>query len=281
MVWLPLGACLGENPPVTPTTEPRVPMPSEDLALQVETLKPESLATAARLGPAAGATLARMARHTNPEVRAQALICLRASGGNEATPTALAALDDEDATVVVHALHVLQTFPPASDAPILAAYDRHEEERDQLALIAGLVGPRARVASWKALWLSSPPDSALGNVLLAAVARMADPDARREFSARLSSARGRDAQAWIDRAVYQADRWVLEPLSKLLDRTERAVELTPDDPTDLRPLRTCDLAANAVLILTRAKPAFPAPRSTPYDEAEMNEIRRMARQGIR
>lgn len=256
-------------------------MPSEDLSLQVETLKPESLATAARLGPAAGPTLARMARHANPEVRAQALICLRASGGNEATPVALAALDDEDATVVVHALHVLQAFPPANDAPLLAAYDRHEEERDQIALIAGLMGSRARVAAWKIHWLSSPSDSALANALLTAVARMADPDARREFSVRLSAARGHDSQAWIDRAVYQSDRWVLDPLSKLLDRNERAVELTPDDPTDLRPLRTCDLAANAVLILTRSKPAFPAPRSTPYLDAEIVEIRRLAQQAIR
>jgi HEAT repeats len=264
------------NSPVAEIPQPFALMPSDNLESQVENLKPESLATAARLGPSASPLLAHLARQSNPEVRAQALICLRASGGPEAAPTAIAALDDPDATVVANALQVLQTYPPSSDVPLLVAYERYEEPRDQIALIAGRLGSRASVPAWKVKWLAAAPGSALGNALLTAVARMGDPEARREFATRLGNARDYDSPPWIDRAVYQDDPWVIEPLSKLLDRTERATELTPDDPADLRPLRTCDLAANAILRLTRAKPAFPAPRATPYSDAEINEIRRLA-----
>jgi hypothetical protein len=248
----------------------------DDLEAQVETRRPESLATSARLGPSAAPLLARLARHADPEVRAQALICLRASGGREAAPTALAALDDADATVVADALQVLQAHPPADDNALLAAYQRHEEPRDQLALIAGRLGARAHVATWKTHWRTSQPGTALANELLAAVARMGDAEARKEFTVRLTSARGYESPPWIDRAVYQEDPWVLEPLSRLLDQTERATELTPDDSSDLRPLRTCDLAANAILRLTRARVAFEAPRAKPYTDAELAEFRRLA-----
>lgn len=251
-------------------------MSTDALVSQVETRNPESLATAARMGPSAGPVLARLARHADPEVRAQALICLRAAGGPEAAPTALAALDDDDATVVADALQVLQAHPPANDAALLAAYDRYEEPREQLALIAGRLGSRANVNAWKARLRTTPPGTAVANALLAALARMGDPDARRELATRLDAAHGYDSPVWIDRAAYQEDPWVLQPLAKLLDRTERATEVTPDDPSDQRPLRTCDLAADAILKLTGAKVSFPAPRTTPYTPAEIEEFRRLA-----
>jgi HEAT repeat protein len=225
--------------------------------------------------------LARLARHKDPQVRAQALICIRAAGGPEATPTALAALDDDDASVVAHAIQVLQVFPPRDDKPLLAAYERQQETRDQIALVAGRLGTNANVSAWKTQLRTSAPGTSVADALLAAVARMGDADARKEFTARLEAARGRDAQPWIDRAIYEGQPWVLEPLARLLDRKERALELTPDDPSDLRPLRTCDLAANAILRLTGAKAVFPAPRDTPYTDTELAEFRRLAAEAFR
>ena len=246
------------------------------LESQVQARRPESLATAAQLGPAAGPVLARLARDKNPEVRAQSLICLRASGGPDAAPTALAALNDDDGTVVAQAIQVLHAHPPADDRALLAAYQHAQEARDQLALIAGRLGAKATVAAWKNHLRGASLDTSLGRSLLAAVSRMGDAEARKEFAVRLETVPGRDAQTWLDLAVYQEDRWVLTPLSKLLDRKERAMELTPDDPSDLRPLRTCDLAANAILRLTGAKPSFSAPRATPYTDVELTEFRRLA-----
>jgi hypothetical protein len=269
------GCFAAEFPTNVPSNSPSNSMSAETLQTQVETRRPESLATAARMGPAAGPVLARLARHDDPEVRAQALICLKASGGTEAAPTALAALADADATVVANALQVLNAHPPTNDAPLLAAYDRYEEPRDQLALIAGRLGTRATVNAWKTRWRSTPSGTAVANALLTAVARMGDADARREFTNRLDLARGHESPPWIDRAAYQENAWVLPPLSRLLTRTERAIELTPDDPSDLRPLRTCDLAANAILRLTGAKLSFPAPRATPYTEKELEDFRRL------
>jgi hypothetical protein len=163
----------------------------------------------------------------------------------------------------------------------LAAYERQQETRDQIALVAGRLGTNANVSAWKTQLRTSAPSTSVADALLAAVARMGDADARKEFAARLEAARGRDAQPWIDRAIYQEQPWVLEPLSRLLDRKERALELTPDDPSDLRPLRTCDLAANAILRLTGAKVGFSAPRDTPYTDTELAEFRRLAAEVLR
>jgi len=44
----------------------------------------------------------------------------------------------------------------------------------------------------------------------------------------------------------------------------------------MRPLRTCDLAANAILRLTGATVPFPAPRDTPYSAAEIEAFRSLA-----
>ena len=256
-------------------------MTVDTLESQVEARRPESLATAARLGPSAGPLLARLARHKDPEVRAQALICLRAAGGPEAAPTAMAALDDEDATVTAHAIQVLQAHPPRDDKGLLAAYQRHNETREQLALVAGRLGTNATVTAWKSHLRTTPPGTSLSEALLTALARMGDNDARRELAARLETARGHDAPPWIERAAYQEQAWVLEPLSRLLERKEQAVELTPDDRSDLRPLRTCDLTANAILKLTRATVAFAAPRATPYTDTELAEFRRLAAEALR
>lgn len=256
-------------------------MSADNLESQVEARRPESLATAARLGPSAGPMLARLARHKDPEVRAQALICLRAAGGPQAAPAALEALNDEDATVVAHAIQVLHAHPPGSDKPLLAAYQTHDETRSQLALVAGRLGTNASVSAWKSHLRTTAAGTSLADALLTALARMGDADARREFTAHLESARGSDAPPWIDRAVYQEQPWVLVSLGKLLTRKERATELTPDDRRDLRPLRTCDLAGNAILKLTRAKVAFPAPRATPYSDQELSEFRRVAEETLR
>lgn len=251
-------------------------MNTEELAAQVQARLPQSLNTAARMGPAASETLGHLACHPDPEVRSQALICLRASGGPFAPSIALGALNDPDAAVVMHALQVLNTYPPVDDTGLLAAYPRHEEDRDQIALAAGRLGPKADVKAWKAHWRAAAPGTGLADALLAAVARMGDADARREFASRLEAARGHDVLPWMDRAVYQESSWVLPSLVKLLGRTERAAEVTPDDPSDLRPLRTCDLAANAILKITGGKVPFEAPRTSPYTDSQLAEFRRLA-----
>ena len=213
LVAVTAGCSATELPTNVSANQPPNAMSSETLQTQVETRRPESLATAAKMGPAAGPVLARLARHADPEVRAQALICLKASGGTEAAPTALAALADEDATVVANALQVLNAHPPTNDAPLLAAYDKYEEPRDQLALSAGRLGSRATVNAWKTHWRTTPSGTAVANALVTAVARMGDPDARREFTNRLDAARGYESPPWIDRAVYQENAWVLPPLA--------------------------------------------------------------------
>jgi hypothetical protein len=266
---------------VSTPTETNTTMNADTLESQVLAHRPESVATAAQLGSAAAPVLVRLASHTDPEVRAQALICFRAAGGRDATHVAIRALDDDDATVVAHAIQVLHVFPPRDDRALLVAYQKQEETAPQLALIAGRLGTNASVTAWKTNLSTAPAGTAQADALLSAVARMGDADARKAFAYRLEAARGYDAPPWIDRAVYQEQPWVLESLAKLLDRTERAAELTPDDPTDLRPLRTCDLAANAILKITRATVTFPAPRATPYTDTELAEFRRLAADAMR
>ena len=63
----------------------------------------------------------------------------------------------------------------------------------------------------------------------------------------------------------------------MLDHTETAVELAPDR-RDTLPLRTCDLAADTILKLTKATVDFATERTTPYTTEELQRVRSIALQ---
>jgi hypothetical protein len=251
------------------------PMDTNFLVSQVKARDNRAMVTAAKLGAPASPALEPLAADSNVEVRLLALNCLESTGGPEATRAALARLNDADEQVTGEALQILHRYPPAEQAGALLtafAVARFPVVREETPMIAGRLAPKVDPQPWKALWIKER-DALVKERLLVGLARMGDADSRTLFVKNLQAARGADAVAWIDYAKYMQDPWIVPGLAKLLDQTEKAMDLAPDLRNTL-PQRTCDLAAKALVELTGMKVPFAVKRVQPFSADELNQIRR-------
>ena len=250
----------------------------EKLLVEVRQNRPEAQATAARLGPDASPALVPLTTDQSAGIRSMALLCLSITGGTSASDAALQRLSDDD-QVVAQALLVLRKHPPyGREAELLQAYRKPSNPsiREDLPLIAGRLAPKIDPQPWLEFWQREKAPE-LRESLMVGLARMGNAQAREQFVQALSGASGEAVVHWLDHARYMEDTWIVPHLLPLLDRTKVAIRLNPDGENTW-PLRTCDLAARAILDLTKATVAFEVQRPAQFTDQELEEVRRIGRQ---
>jgi hypothetical protein len=250
-------------------------MSTERLVKLVKDGNTEANAVAAELGVSAAAVLAALASDPKPRVRHTAMICLETVGGDKAIETAMAHMEDADEQTAGQALMVLLRHPPQGrDGELLTGFDhgKYAATRLQTPLIAGRLAPNVDPEPWKKRY-AAEQDAEVKENLLVALARMGNAEARAEFARRLKTDPDSDAPRWIEHAKYMEDPWVVPHLIALLDRRGHAMDLAPDFKNPL-PQRVCDLAAKAVVEISKAKVDFPMERVIPFTDDELAAIRR-------
>lgn len=252
------------------------PAEIDTLIRQIREGLAEAQATAGRLGAPAAGSVVPLTKDPSPDVRSLALTCLGAMGGSVASDAAVDALSDENDQVVAQALGVLRRWPPRGhEKELLGAYRDQQNPalRAQMPMVAGRLAPEVDPKPWLEFWkLESNPE--LREALMVALARMGDEGARAEFAKSLAAASGAAILQWMEYAEYMEDSWVVRHLLPLLDRKEEVIQLNPDGENKW-PLRTCDLAARAIVRLTKAEVPFKIQRPSQFNDVELKEILRI------
>ncbi len=236
-------------------------------------------ATTVRLGAAASPLIRPLAADPDREVRLLAFVCLDIAGGPDAIAAAFDGLRDTDQQVRSRAVTLLLNHPPKGQGPqLLTAFLASKDHfiRSRLPLVAGRLAPEIPARDWAAL-LPLDTDVEVQHGLHLGLARMGDQASRDWFLQGLKAAHGYALSSWLEDAEYLDEAWVLPGLMPLLNRTERAQDIRPDDGQN-RYLRACDLAAKTIITITHTKVSFPFPRPSQLSPTELEEVKRLVPQ---
>jgi hypothetical protein len=250
-----------------------------DIYQQIKNKDYGAQATAVRLGAAASPLIRPLAADPDREVRLLAFVCLDLAGGPDAIAAAFDGLRDTDQQVRSRAVMLLLNHPPKEEQKkLLAAFKASKDQfvRSRLPLVAGRLAPEISPRDWVVL-LPLDTDPEVQHGLHLGLARMGDQGSRDWFLQGLKAAHGYDLSSWLEDAEYIDQPWVLPSLVPLLDRTERALDVMPDDGQN-RYLRACDLAAKTIITITHAKVSFPFPRPSQLSSIELEEVKRLVPQ---
>lgn len=251
-------------------------MTTDLLVHQVKKADWDAVETAETLGETARSILVPFTRDKDPEIRQIALACLDNVGGPDASEAALKLLLDEDSEVVSSAIELLHNHPPFGQAEqLLKCYQQTDDPyaQEQIPVIAGRLAPEIDMSPWVPLLDLSADEEELNVGLLAGLARMGHEPARKRFVSMMLSSRGKESASLIEYCSYMQDTWIVPHMIPLLDRRERAVTLFPD--RDIY-MRTCDLALEAIVELTKAEVSFPVNRPEQYNASELESVKRIA-----
>jgi hypothetical protein len=204
---------------------------------------------------------------------------MKGIGGEPAVSAALHALHDRDTEVVAEALSLLHEHPPRQrDLELYKIFKTIDDPfaREQIPMIAGRLSPNLDSRPWIDEMTLREETGVPSDGLVTGLARMGHPRAREHFVRRLLAAQGRRSPAWIERCAYMEDTWIVAPMAPMLDRYEFALSLNPDDPDSY--LRTCDLAVEVIVALTKAEFDFPVKRIERYTGPELSKVKEIAAQ---
>jgi hypothetical protein len=253
-------------------------MTLENLSSEVRALRPEAQATASKLGGKAAPVLIPLADDPDPQIRAQALLCLTISGGERISEVGLRKMKDPDDQVVVQALQLLSKHPPfGHEKELVELFQKPPAPgiREEIPLIAGRMPLHLNPVPWVEFW-QKENDPVVKEALMVALARIGHPQARQQFVQRVLEAKGNNIIHWLERCQYMEDRWIVPSLLPLLDRKEVVYELAPDSKNKW-PLRTCDFAVRTIVALAPARTSFETDRPSQFTDAELEEVRKLTR----
>ena len=272
-----LAACAqppATSPPPTDTPHETQPM---SIAEAIKKKDWRAVQSAQASGPAVVPQVEPFTRDADMVVRALATDCLAAAGGPRAQDLMINALLDTSEQVRIAAVNGLHARPPQGKEPdLFAAWDKAGDQRDgyvrqQVPMIVGRLGTPESINDIKA----RRHDDKRGFVqdgLLSGLAKLADPDARREVGRTIRASFGKRIAEFMPFVTYLDHEWTLPYLLPLMDHYEEALELSTHIISFKR--RGVDLAIDEVL---RLKPAlFQIPRDTTgnYTPAQIAEVKK-------
>jgi len=230
------------------------------------------------MGPAVGTVLTPLLADPDPEVRLLTLHCLQAAEASGTRDAAAAMLTDADEAVRQAARRMLDGSPDESvrDRVVNAIrVTRDDAERDLLVRLLGRI-PKTRPEDVGALCRERTSSSCP-----LVLARLGDPSARTAVRASIGTAP--DPGVLVDDLAYLVEgvepRWLIGPLALLLDdrRDARFLhEAWGNGWSDTSTLRVCDVAVGLLAGLG-VTPGFPTGGAARYDDAQLAEVRRVAR----
>lgn len=232
-------------------------------------------------GLAAVPVLQQLLANPDPWVRIVAVRALGEIPQPQALGVLLLTATDEDGMVAREAIEQLERYPDRLDVKhLIAALERAQDPnaRRRLSLYLGRTALTDEdLAKLAALCQRERIEEAKVGCL-AALARTGNPDAEAAFKRRVNASSGRERVEVIHLLEYIGQRWVIETLTGWLDDKDNALflnlDILPDEPQFMR---VCDLAANAIIRMTRAPVSFVRDMPTNYSTAQLDEVRRIAR----
>ena len=262
-------------------------MSIQELERAVLSENPEAALMAQQVGPAANPKLSALAANGNPKVRLTAINALRETGA-PAPEVFAAAVRDPDPQVRGAALAGLweKPSPQAADAVLEALHASQDPDaRRELALIAAAcagegadAGVRSRVTQSLTNRRKYEKEPLAREGLGAALGKLGDADAQKEFAAGLTASSDRDRARYLEECQAVHQPWLLPPLSLVLADTSPMVRIGIDARPDLpHYLRACDLAAKLIVSIAKPKLSFDPEKVINYTPPQLDEVRAAAR----
>lgn len=267
------------QPPATPAPTPATAHENQTMSI-AEAIKNKdwrAVQTAQASGPAVVPQVEPFTKDQDMVIRALATDCLAAAGGPRAQELMIKALLDPSEQVRIAAVNGLHARPPqGQEAALFEAWDKASDQRDgyvrqQVPMIAGRLGKPASIDEIR----TRRREETRGFVqdgLLSGMAKLADPDARKEVGRTIRASFGKRIAEFMPFVTYLDDQWTLPYLLPLMDHQEEALELSTHIVSFKR--RGVDLAVDEVL---RLKPGmFQIPRDTTsnYTPAQIAEVKK-------
>lgn len=268
--------CLQPDPRSSSPQPPQgTTMSTETLRAQVRARTSDSIATAQKLGQDAVPVLNPLVKDPDRGVRLQAMRCFDAVGGPSAIDAGITGLTDPDEQVAARAAVLLHHHPPKGrGAELIAAFSKSDDSfvRAEIPKIAGRVPTEENLKVWLLL-LPQEKDAQVKDGMMIGLARMGHQPSREWFQAKLAAANGPSALSWLEAAEYMDDLWIVPTLAQLLNNRSTVYTSAPDrQPLEIR---VCDLAAYAILTITKAKVEFPVAKGR-YNDVQLDAARNAA-----
>jgi HEAT repeat protein len=226
--------------------------------------------------PAAGG-LAALTADRDPEIRELALLCLDEIGGPDAERCFAVALLDRHPQVRSAAMRgMLHHATSGSVQALKNAYDQSPEPlvRENVMLALGKIEGMEAGSLRRRFERETSED--VRDAARAALARLGDADARKEFSARLVASSGALRVRMLELGKYILQPWLAPALPALMDDESPAIRIGghgfPEIPEYLR---VCDVAVNLLGAIEKLSLSFDLKPNVQYTEAQRNEIRRL------
>jgi HEAT repeat protein len=213
-------------------------------------------------------------KNPDQEIRLLAVDCLAAAGGPEAVKLLIRSLSDTNEQIranAVNALHI--NLPMGQEDALIGAWDasrtRDGYVRQQIPMVLGRMQARSKIADLKRR-LAGEPRLDIRDGMVAGLAKLGDSEARQMLAGMLRDARGKRTADVIDYVKYEDEPWVIPMLGPPLQRREIAVDLSSHRREVKR--RECDLAADEVIRISKARFSFAIDAAAQYSDAQINEV---------
>jgi HEAT repeat protein len=254
------------------------PMNTSDLDRLFAARDDQAVEIARQGGPSMVPKLEPFLRNKDQEIRLLAVECLAAAGGTEAARLLIRTLSDSNEQVRANAVNALHTILPVGlEDALIAAWDssntRDGYVRQQIPMVLGRMKAQRRIGDLKRR-LAADPRQDVRDGMVAGLAKLGDPDGRQMFGDMLRDARGKRTADVIEYVKYEDEPWVVPLLVPPLQRREIAIDLSSHRRQVKR--RECDLAADEVMRISKARFSFAIDAAAQYSDAQINEVLRYA-----
>ncbi len=211
-------------------------------------------------------------------IRLLAVNSVAAAGGPQAPQLLIQALGDGNEQVrdnAVNALH--EHLPVGQEAALLRVWDANRTRdgyvRQQIPMVVGRMHQAPEVEQLKTR-LSRDPRQEVKDGVIAGMAKLGDPAARATLGEMLRDARGTRTAELVEFVKYEDEPWVIPLLVPVLQRRDIALRISTHVVVIER--RECDLAADEVIRISKARFSFTVDTMAQYSDAQINDVLRYA-----
>jgi HEAT repeat protein len=242
------------------------------------TKNPKVVEFSQQAGPSIVSHIEPYLRDPDHVVRLLAVNSIAAAGGPQAPQLLIRALGDANEQVRDNAVNALHGhLPTGQEAALLAAWDSNHTRdgyvRQQIPMVVGRMQAPQRVADLKSRMAADPREEVKDGIV-AGMAKLGDTDARAALGDMLRKARGKRTAELIEFVKYEDEPWVIPLLVPVLQRRDIALILSTHVVTIQR--RECDLAADEVIRISKARFSFGIDPLAQYRQEQIDEVLRYA-----
>ena len=227
------------------------------------------------MGPGSSSTLKPYLDHEDELIRLLAVDCIVAADGSEAISLLIYALEDTNEQVRINSVNGLHKhLPSGQELKLLEIWDKTRDIylKQQIPIIIGrLSNPDMIPHLNQRLARNQVEDNQeIHDGIIVGLAKLGDTQAQNRYGKLLSEARGERIKDLIDLEQFLDEPWVISLLLPVLDRKEKAIDLSSHRTTLIR--RGCDLAIDEVIRISGHPFSFKLSSSSQYSEAQIAEV---------